>query len=78
MYMIEKKLKSCLEEVFKQEKIPKDIKKLKFGSFKTWDSLSHLNLLLVTEKKFKIKFSLDEMYKIKTVKDILSAINKNR
>ena len=75
---MKKKLKSCLEVVFKKEKIPNDIKKLKFGSFNSWDSLSHLNLLLVTEKKFKIKFSLDEMYKIKTVKDILSAIKKNR
>tara|TARA_B000000460_G_scaffold66232_1_gene45331 strand:- start:245 stop:475 length:231 start_codon:yes stop_codon:yes gene_type:complete len=74
--MIKKNLLNCLKEIFRKERIPKNIKNLQFGSFDSWDSLAHLNLLLLIEKKFKIKFSLEEMYKIKTVKEIIYAINK--
>ena len=48
---------------------------LKIGSFKNWD-LSHLNLLLLIEKQFKIKFSINEMTELKTVKDIKLTIQK--
>ena len=51
------------------QKISKNITKLKFGSFKSWDSLNHLNLLLLIENNFKIKFTLMEMSKIKSIKD---------
>ena len=74
--MIEKKIKKCLTIVFKGTKIPKNIKNLKLGSFKTWDSLSHLNLLLTIEKEFKIKFPLKKIYEIRTIKEIISYINK--
>ena len=74
--MIKKSLSNCLKEVFKKEKIPKNIENLKFGSFDSWDSLGHLNLLLLIEKNFKVKFTFDEMYKIKTIKEIIRKINK--
>ena len=74
--MIKKNLSNCLKEVFKKEKIPKNIDNLKFGSFNSWDSLGHVNLLLSIEKKFKFKFSFDEMYKVKTIKEIIRKINK--
>lgn len=78
MYMIEKKLHHCLKKIFKNNKIPKNIKNLKIGSFKSWDSLSHLNLLLIIEKKFKIKFPLKQMYEIRTIKEVISFINKSK
>ena len=53
--MIKKNLSNCLKEVFRKERIPKNIENLQFGSFDTWDSLYHLNLLLLIEKKFKVK-----------------------
>ena len=74
--MIKKNLLNCLKEIFRKERIPKNIENLQFGSFDAWDSLAHLNLLLLIEKKFKVKFSLEEMYKIKTVKEIIYKINK--
>ena len=74
--MINKNLLNCLKEIFRKERIPKNIENLQFGSFDSWDSLAHLNLLLLIEKKFKVKFSLEEMYKIKTVKEIIYKINK--
>ena len=74
--MIKKNLLNCLKEIFRKERIPKNIENLQFGSFDSWDSLAHLNLLLLIEKKFKVKFSFEEMYKIKTIKEIIYKINK--
>ena len=74
--MIKRNLLKCLKEIFRKERIPKNIENLQFGSFDSWDSLSHLNLLLLIEKKFKVKFSFEEMYKIKTIKEIIYKINK--
>jgi acyl carrier protein len=76
--MIEKKIHDSLKKIFKSEKIPKDIKKLKFGSFKSWDSLAHLNLLLLIEKEFKIKFPLNEMFEIRSVKQIIFIVQKKK
>jgi|TARA_B100000959_G_C14750903_1_gene529138 acyl carrier protein len=74
--MIEKKIYNCLKIIFKNNKIPKNIKNLKIGSFKSWDSLSHLNLLLTIEKEFKIKFPLKKIYEIRTIKEVITYINK--
>ena len=76
--MIKKNLLKCLKEIFRKERIPKNIENLQFGSLDSWDSLSHLNLLLLIEKKFKVKFSFEEMYKIKTIKEIIYKIKKYR
>ena len=76
MFMIEKKIKEALKEIFNKNKIPKKIDKLKFGSFNNWDSLTHLNLLLLLEKKFKIKFSMEEMTSLKSINQIIRSIKK--
>ena len=51
--MVEKKIQNCLKKIFPKNKIPTNMLNLKIGSFKNWDSLSHLNLLLLIEKQFK-------------------------
>ena len=76
--MIEKKIFSCLKTIFKKEKIPKKITNLEYGNFKSWVSLAHLNLMLTIEKKFKIKFSLNEMYELRSVKEIIKVIEKKQ
>ena len=76
--MIEKKIFSCLKTIFDQEKIPKEITNLEYGNFKSWDSLAHLNLMLTIEKEFKIKFSLNEMYELRSVKEIIKVIEKKQ
>ena len=76
--MIKKNLSNCLKEVFKKERIPKNIENLRFGSFDSWDSLAHLNLLILIEKNFKVKFSVKEMYRTKTIKEIIRKINKHK
>ena len=76
--MIEKKILICLREIFKKEKIPKNVNNLKLGSLKSWDSLSHLNLLLVIEKKFKTRFTQNQMYELRTIKEIIDAIKDKK
>ena len=44
---------------------------------KEWDSLANFNILLEVEKKFKIKFSFDEITEINSIKNIKKVIKKN-
>ena len=40
-----------------------------------WDSLSHIRIILSVEKRFNIKFDVDESVLIETVEDFVSAIS---
>jgi acyl carrier protein len=68
------KIKNALKKTFPGTKIKEDIVKLKIGSFKKWDSLGHLNLILEVEKEFKFKFHSSVFSKIKSVQDILKQV----
>jgi len=48
----------------------------KINDVKGWDSLNHIKIIVILEKQFKIKFSGDQIYKIKNMNDILKNINK--
>jgi acyl carrier protein len=39
-----------------------------------WDSLSHINLIIAVEGKFKIRFTQRELLTLKNVGDLLKAI----
>jgi len=41
-----------------------------------WDSLTHINLAVAVEMKFKIKFALGELQSLKNVGDMLDLISK--
>lgn len=41
-----------------------------------WDSLTHINLAVAVEMRFKIKFALGELQSLKNVGDMLDLINK--
>ena len=74
--MIKKKIISILKETFPNNKIKNDLNKLKIGSFKTWDSLTHVNILLLIEKSFKIKFSLKEIEKLDRIENVIKLLKK--
>ncbi len=71
-----KKLYKILQTVDKKIKIKNYSKNFEVGQIKFWDSLSHLNFLLMIEEKFKIKFSLQEMTNIKSIQEIEIALEK--
>lgn len=39
-----------------------------------WDSLEHINLVVATEKKFGVKFDMDEVSKMKNVGEMMDII----
>lgn len=41
-----------------------------------WDSLTHMNLVIAMEVRFKVKFALGELQTLKNVGEMLDLINK--
>lgn len=41
-----------------------------------WDSLTHMNLVVALELRFKIKFALGELQKLKNIGEMLDLINR--
>jgi len=39
-----------------------------------WDSIEHINLILAVEKEFSIKFDMNEIARLKSVGEIVRAI----
>jgi len=78
MNKINDKIIKVLREVFPKTKKIKNLKNLQINKIKEWDSIGNLNLLLAIEKEFKIKFSIDEMAEIKSIKQILKKIDANK
>lgn len=58
---------------------PKNIK-LNFGIGKTsgWDSLSHIRIYLELKKKLKYNGNINNLVRIKTVKDWIIFFSKNK
>lgn len=73
-----KKIYKILEKVDKKIKIKNYSKNHEVGQIPYWDSLSHLNFLLLIEEKFKIKFSIQEMTNIKSIQEIEEALKKRK
>ena len=78
MNKIRNQLRLILKKTFPNAKVPISKKDLKFGDFVEWDSLGQLNFLLAIEKKYEIKFSINEMLELKSFSQICKAINKRR
>jgi acyl carrier protein len=54
--------------VIKRETSAKDIE--------SWDSLSHINIVMAVEKEFGIKFALGELQDLRNVGDMFDVIEK--
>tara|TARA_B100000780_G_C21124497_1_gene455870 strand:+ start:1845 stop:2072 length:228 start_codon:yes stop_codon:yes gene_type:complete len=66
-------LEKILRIFFKNKKL-KITNSTKTKDIKRWDSLNHIKIIVLLEKKFNVKFSGDEVYKIKSINDILKKI----
>ena len=73
---MKKKIYKILESIDKKIKIKNYSKNYEVGQIKYWDSLSHLNFMLLLEEKFKIKFTLNEMTNIKSIEEIEKALKQ--
>ena len=72
------RLKIILSKVFSGSTLPEDISNLKLGDLDEWDSLGNFNLLLGVEDEFSIKFDIEEMAVIKSIKEILIFLKSRR
>ncbi len=70
-----KKLEKVLQDFFKNKEL-KIKNNTKIKDIKKWDSLNHIKIIVILEKKFNIKFSGDQIYNVKNINDILKNINK--
>ena len=41
-----------------------------------WDSMTHVNLVIAIEKRYKVKFALGELGELKDVGDLLDLLSK--
>jgi len=46
------------------------------SELKNWDSLMHLDFIMMLEKKFKKKFQLNEIFKIKKISEFEDILRK--
>jgi len=69
-----KVLDEFLCNFFKIEK--KNLSKINYNKSDFWDSLSHMNLIVEIEKKYKVKLGYKEMTKMTNYKNITKIIKK--
>jgi acyl carrier protein len=65
-------LRDILSDVFPSSPISQDIRNIKMGDFEEWDSLGNFNLLLAVEDRLSVKFSIEAMASIKSIKDLVN------
>ena len=72
-----KKIYSILIETFPESKVPKNIENLQMGDLEGWDSLGNFNLLLSIEEVFSIRFTMEQMSKVKSINEIIKVIEND-
>jgi acyl carrier protein len=71
---LDKRVRGIIISVFRIKKISN--KNYSINTVKEWDSFGHYNLVMELEKKFKIKFSDDEIFRLINLKKIIYHVNK--
>jgi len=72
--MMKNKLRNVLISTFPASSIPDDISELKLGDIPEWDSLGNFNLLMAIEEDFDIRFSVEDMSNLKSIRLILDKL----
>jgi acyl carrier protein len=67
------RLNEVFHDVFEEDTI-KVTPELSAKDVDSWDSLTHIRLVLTVEKAFKIKFSTSEVGKLQDVSDLVALI----
>ena len=69
-------LHELLKKQFPDVEIPNPHIELAVGSFPEWDSLGHYNLLLLIEESYVVRFTIEELSEMKTLKEITEVLAK--
>ena len=76
--MSNKQLLKIMEDTFPTANIPENWMESKLGSPKERDSLGHFTFLMSIEEYYKIKFSIDQMSEVTTIKQIMEIIDNSK
>ena len=63
-------LRKILVDTFTKSTIPQNIDELKMGDINEWDSIGNFNLILAVEQKYGIRFNMEDLENLKSVKEI--------
>mgnify|MGYP001447209047 FL=1 len=63
-------LRKILLDTFSKSDIPENIDDLKMGDIDEWDSIGNFNLILAIEQKYGIRFNMENLDNLKSVKEI--------
>lgn len=63
-----------LKEHFPDSVIPQDTSSLAVGSFAEWDSMAHFNFLMLVEENYDVRFSVEQMAELKSLREIEQAL----
>jgi acyl carrier protein len=67
-------LTGLLRQHFPNSHIPDNASNLAVGSFPEWDSLAHFNFLLLVEENYDVRFTIEEMADLKSLRDVEVAL----
>ena len=70
-------LKEIFEEVFEIKVSENDFLSMKINDIRQWDSLGHINFLLAVEKRFNVKFKLNEIELFVSIEKIKKFLFQN-
>jgi acyl carrier protein len=72
------KIENLLRELFPEAKFNPNDPDLGIGAFPEWDSLGNLNFLMLVEETYGVRFSVDDMAELKTLKSIKEKLSTFR
>ena len=75
--MTKSKLQNLFLKEFKEKKNLKNFSKISMSNYSKWDSISHIKLIIRIEKEYKIKFKINEIFKLNTFHKISNYLKKH-
>ena len=64
------KLEQIFLKIMEIQALPENFENLKIGDIEKWDSLNHMLFLMEIESEYNLKFSVDEMGDLLTIKQV--------
>ena len=60
--------------IVKSSDVEDDLSKLQMGNPPDWDSIANLNLLLAIETSFKVRFTMEDMAELDSIRKIVNRL----
>lgn len=70
---MKEKLQEIFRDIFDDEELV-ITEEMTATDIEDWDSLAQINLIIAIEKEFKVRFSLEEVSKLKNIGEMLDLI----